>query len=143
MNRYVYIAGPISKGDSFDHVGNACHVWRELFCRGVPAFCPHWSGMQQMVAPISWEEWLAYDLPWVAGAAAVLRLPGESRGADVEVRHATANMVPVFTDMETLVHWWYNELESCFVCDQRTPYPVFCVTQPSPVYYGRGNEVLR
>jgi hypothetical protein len=50
-----------------------------------------------------WSDWLAMDLPWVRRADAVLRLPGASRGADLEERVARRAGVPVFNDVESLV----------------------------------------
>jgi hypothetical protein len=48
-------------------------------------------------------DWLGVDLPWVEVADAVLRLPGESSGADAEVAHARKNGVPVYDDVEELI----------------------------------------
>lgn len=46
---------------------------------------------------IPWETWLAADLPWVSVADLVIRLPGESEGADVECNHAAISGVKVVT----------------------------------------------
>lgn len=49
------------------------------------------------------ETWLSVDLPWVAAADAVYRLPGESAGADRETAHAERLGVPVFTYLPDLI----------------------------------------
>lgn len=62
--------------------------------------------------PITHTEWLQIDLAWVEMADAVLRLPGESKGADMEEEHATDNMIPVFYNMEELMSWAYPNRQS-------------------------------
>ena len=42
------------------------------------------------------------ELPWVAVADALLRLPGESLGADLEVARAEAIGIPVFATIADL-----------------------------------------
>jgi len=46
------------------------------------------------------EEWMEVDLAWVEVANIVLRLPGESVGADREVAQAIALGIPVFHTLE-------------------------------------------
>lgn len=52
---------------------------------------------------LPYEDWYEQDLAWVAVSNAVLRLPGESTGADKEVEFATANGIPVFHDLKELI----------------------------------------
>jgi hypothetical protein len=47
------------------------------------------------MTPRTWEEWLDYDKPWLLASDVVLRIPGPSKGADLEeagipVFHATS-----------------------------------------------------
>ena len=51
---------------------------------------------------ISHTDWLSVDKAWVAVADAVLRLPGESKGADEETALANRLRIPVFTSIESL-----------------------------------------
>ena len=51
------------------------------------------------------EDWMGVDLPWVAVAHAVLRLPGESVGADTETAHADRLGIPVFDSIPDLLTW--------------------------------------
>ena len=43
---------------------------------------------------------LGIDLEWVSCSDAVLRLPGESAGADREVQHAKSLNIPVYYSIE-------------------------------------------
>lgn len=52
--------------------------------------------LHEMVAPRSYEEWLAYDLDVLAHCHGLVRLHGESPGADSEVRTAVEAGLPVF-----------------------------------------------
>lgn len=54
---------------------------------------------------MSHADWLGVDLPWVEVADAVLRLSGESTGADREVDHAIFHGVPVFFSVADLIAW--------------------------------------
>lgn len=44
--------------------------------------------------------WMEVDIPWVAVADAVLRLPGESVGADLETGYAEEQGIPVFYGLD-------------------------------------------
>ena len=57
--------------------------------------------------------WLAVDLVFVERSDAVLRLPGESTGADMEVRHALAKGIPVFTEITDLLAWEQERRREC------------------------------
>lgn len=67
--------------------------------------------MATMTLPFAWQDdvthddWIASDLPWIEVADAVLRLPGESIGADIETEHAALYGVPVFTSIPDLAAW--------------------------------------
>lgn len=50
-------------------------------------------------------DWLDIDLEWVRVSDAVLRLPGESAGADTEVAEANRRGIPVFDSAAAVVTW--------------------------------------
>lgn len=113
--RKVYIAGPMSKGDAAEHFCEAMKAYRDLIRNGYAPMCPQltWFASPFMRCPLSGSElehsdWLAVDLPWVLASDAVLRLPGESVGADMEVAAAQEHGIPVFTDIVLLM--------LCFEC---------------------------
>jgi hypothetical protein len=125
MRKRVYIAGPISKGDLAANIRRAETAFFALLRAGFAPLCPHWSvystgpirgrtgatdpGCIYAVASAQGgdncdhADWLRADLPWVEVADAVLRLPGESSGADVEVRHAERRGIPVYESLAELV----------------------------------------
>lgn len=108
MNRpRVYVSGPITRGNRSHNFYQACEAERELMLAGFAPLNP----MRSMVMPHAWQDdmthelWLACDLPWVEASDAVLRLPGESVGADLECNHATAHGIPVFHAVAGLLDW--------------------------------------
>lgn len=104
----IYISGPFSKGDQIANVNRACEVWETLRRGGVHPVCPHWSLTQQLVKPIGWQEWIDFDLREVATCDVVLRLPGESEGADAECGHAKSLGIPVVNDYSELAEAVYR-----------------------------------
>lgn len=104
MNKpWVYIAGPITVGDTHRHVYNAMGVFKHLHDAGLHPICPHWSALQQMSFPIDYDDWLRYDFDTIAYCDAVLRISGESAGADRETDFATSIRIPVFYDVDRLL----------------------------------------
>ncbi len=130
MKKRVYIAGPISKGDLAANVNRATAAFVRLAKAGFAPLCPHWSvyskpcknwiiiddeetaedpdsvfcqGTKNGNDEMTHADWIGVDLPWVEVSHAVLRLPGESTGADLEVEHATRHGVPVYEDIDQLI----------------------------------------
>lgn len=117
----VYIAGPISRGDLAVNINRATDAFVRLAQAGVAPLCPHWSVYAKPVTTfqgvvcceatvaghpdLSHADWMGVDLPWVEVADAVLRLPGESAGAEMETAHARAHGIPVFDSVEAVVAW--------------------------------------
>lgn len=99
----IYVAGPYTKGDPCINTHAAIAAGNRLLDAGFAPFVPHLSHFWHTVTPRPYADWLALDLPWVAASDAVLRLSGESKGADLEVAHARENGVPVFEDMAALL----------------------------------------
>jgi hypothetical protein len=138
MKLRVYIAGPVSLGDMLTNVSQADDAFFSLLRAGFAPFCPHWSvfaGSAERLGPNGaviatadpmprgtvHSDWMGVDLPWVQCAHAVLRLPGESVGADRECEHAKVNGIPVFDDIAALREWATGEVavdtESIFAPD--------------------------
>lgn len=93
----VYIAGPYTKGDVVVNVRNAIAAADELLALGHHPFIPHLTHLWHMVSPKEYEEWLAIDLVWLRVCDALLRIPGESSGADKEVDAARELSIPVYS----------------------------------------------
>lgn len=103
----MYISGPITAGSRNHNFHQACEAHQALMLAGFAPLNP----MATMTLPFSWEShmkhwlWLECDLPWVEVADAVLRLPGDSDGADAELLHAAKYGVPIFYSVQELVAW--------------------------------------
>ena len=108
MRKRIYVAGPLSS-DPLVNTAHAIKAGQELIEAGFAPYVPHltqyWEALYYPGVN-SWETWLEIDLPWVSKADAVLRLPGESPGADREVALAYRLDIPVFHDIQHLVLWF-------------------------------------
>lgn len=92
----VYVAGPYTKGDVARNVATAIEAAETLLNLGHTPFVPHLTHFWHLLYPHPYETWLAYDNVWLMQCDAVLRLPGESAGADAEVCLAVKLGIPVF-----------------------------------------------
>ena len=88
MSKYIYIAGPYTSGDVCANVATAMAAWHALADLGLFPFCPHLSHFLHMQRQRPYFDWMAQDLAWLDLCDALLRLPGVSSGADVEVARA-------------------------------------------------------
>jgi hypothetical protein len=57
-----------------------------------------------VVAPHDYSFWCIYDLAWLEVCDVLLRLPGESPGADREVAFADEHGIPVVCNLPDLVN---------------------------------------
>lgn len=108
--RVVYIASPYTQGHKNRNVKLACEAWETIRADGVVVpICPLWSDLQDRVHPLSWEEWLEYDLDLFRSGVvhAVYRLPSDtpSSGVEREVEEATRLGIPVFDSLDDVYGW--------------------------------------
>ncbi len=99
MKLKVYIASPYTKGDVAQNIRRQIDVADELMNLGFSPFLPVLSHFQHIVCPRPYEEWMDNDLEWVLACDALLRLSGDSPGADREVLFAKKNHIPVFESL--------------------------------------------
>lgn len=99
----VYVAGPYSKGDVVLNVRNAVAAADSLLAAGHTPFIPHLTHFWHLVSPKSYEEWLHYDFKWVECCDALVRLPGDSPGADREVAYSKSLGIPVYLGLDTFL----------------------------------------
>lgn len=97
----VYCAGPYSS-DPEANTYTAIEFADKLLRLGYAPFIPHLSHFWDEQHPHDYEVWIGWCLEWVKVCDAVLRLPGESRGADIETELAYGIDVPVFHSIEDL-----------------------------------------
>lgn len=108
----VYIAGPISKGNQFHNCADGILANRLVMMLGGTPFCPHLSMLTDVVChamsklepeyEVTYDEWLQMDFEWIDVCDVLLRLPGESKGADMEVEHARNRDIKVVFGLEEL-----------------------------------------
>ena len=99
MRKRVYISGPITNGDRNwnQYQSNVAH--RALLLAGYAVLNPMPTG----VIPFAWDgsvdhaTWLESDFSFVSVCDMVVRLPGESKGGDMEVEYAKSLGIPVYT----------------------------------------------
>lgn len=92
----IYIAGPYTKGDVALNVKDAIHAGDYVARKGWFPFIPHLSHFWHMLAPHEYEFWIKQDLEWLKVCHAILRISGESSGADQEVKIAKEMGIPVY-----------------------------------------------
>ena len=92
----VYIASPYSIGDQAVNVRRQMDCAEELMSLNFVPYAPLLSHFQHLVHPRSIEDWYKFDNEWVKACHYLLRLSGESKGADDEVGLAREFRIPVF-----------------------------------------------
>lgn len=98
----IYIASPYTVGDVAVNVKRQIDVASKLIDMGYAPFWPLHSHFLHMAHPKEYETWMEIDLDWLIDCDAVLRLPGESKGADREVVLAAEHNIPVCFKLEDL-----------------------------------------
>jgi|SRR6185312_5997538 len=98
----VYVAGPYTRPDPIENTHRAIRVGDDLLSLGYIPFIPHLTAFWHLLRPRPYQEWLDYDLEWVRVCGVLLRLPGESSGADTEVAFARCLDIPVVHSVDEL-----------------------------------------
>ena len=99
----TYVAGPLSDPNTATqiwNVGVASVVALDLIRAGHLVYLPHLCQYleYQQNGSLGWQFWMDYDLEWLRRCGRVVRIPGESKGADIEVDTALA--------IGMRVYWW-------------------------------------
>lgn len=100
----VYVTGPITNGGVEENVRKACNAASQLIVAGYAPMVPQLTAYMQgpvasATAGFPHNIWTEVDLPFVQVCDVMLRLPGESKGADIEEAHAKWHGIPVFKCM--------------------------------------------
>ena len=101
--KFVYVASPYTKGDVAENVRTNVLACDELAEAGFVPFCPLLTHLWHLISPHSIDFWYNYDLEWLTKCDAIIRLPGESAGADREVAAAQCLGLPVFHSVADFV----------------------------------------
>jgi hypothetical protein len=105
MNYVVYVASPYTKGDNFVNVQRQITTAIELLQNeGIVPLCPLLNSVFiNMQHEFSYEKWLDIDFTYLGRCDFLLRLPGESNGADKEVAFAEEHHIPIFYTVNALI----------------------------------------
>lgn len=107
MPLFVYISGPLtSSGYIPENVRQAVTAAHYVEWLGGVAYLPHLSVLEDFVDPYTPEQYMTRDLAWISKCDVLLRLPGESVGADREVEEAHRLGVPVVHGRWEFKLWW-------------------------------------
>lgn len=101
----VYVAGPLTVGDTETNIRTAVLRASELVDKGYYPFVPHLTHFWGLIWPRDYEQWLQYDFEWLSTYHALFRLKGESPGADREEAEARRLGIPVFYSISELEEW--------------------------------------
>lgn len=102
----IYVAGPYTKPDPCINTREAILAGNVLWNAGFAPFIPHLSHLWHTVSPQPYDMWLDYDLQFLTACQGVLRLPGESSGADKEVIFASNKGIPIFLNVQEVVNYF-------------------------------------
>lgn len=105
----VYIAGPYTNPDPVvntrEALDEADFLLDELGLERVTPIVPHLTMFWHFNMPRDVDFWYQYDLAVLERCDVLYRIPGESTGADNEVKFAEGHGIPVWRDAESLVHY--------------------------------------
>ncbi len=102
----IYLATPVTVGDSVQNLRNPCLVAARLEAAGISVHNPRLYNTQYAIAgPSDYDVVMERCLRMIDHCDAVLRIPGPSTGADREVAYAAENGKPVFFDESNLIAW--------------------------------------
>jgi hypothetical protein len=94
LSKRVYIAGPYSTDPEWC-TALAIAFGDAVLSRGHFPYIPHLAHFWDRQCPRPYEDWMALDLKWLEVCDVLLRIPGESPGADREMAHAKSWGIPV------------------------------------------------
>jgi hypothetical protein len=93
----VYVSGPLTQGDTLTNIRKALEAGSEL--REMGCLFAFW----ELLRPSPYQFWMEMDLQWVDVCDVLLRIPGESPGADKEVERARQKGIPVRYTVEEVL----------------------------------------
>ena len=103
LGRVVYIASPYTKGDVAENVRRSILFAEQLRDFGYLPYCPLWTHFWHFLSPHPYEYWTKMDLEWLHKCDCLVRIGGESYGADNEVRYMHDLGKPVYYSIQELL----------------------------------------
>ena len=105
MKITVYIASQYRIGNKLDNVRRQIDAAEELLKHGFAPHVPLLNHFWDEIYPHDDNVWLELDLEFLGMFDCLLRLEGESYGADKEVERAKLLGIPVFYDIKELIRF--------------------------------------
>jgi hypothetical protein len=99
---YVYIASPYTIGDTEANVRRSMDCADTLLDLGYHPFWPLNTHYLHINKQRPYQFWMKNSIAWLLKCDCVLRLPGESSGADAEVQIAKSEGIPVVYSIEEI-----------------------------------------
>ncbi len=96
MAKLVYIASPYTKGDAVLNIRRSIHFAEQIRELGYVPECPLLSHLWHMISPHDYEYWMSLCLDKLEHCDILVRLMGDSPGADREVEHARKMGITVY-----------------------------------------------
>ena len=103
--KVVYCSGPITLGNQEANVLQAILTAEKFIAMGLIPYVPHLSWFWGHLFYHDFDYWMRMDFEWISRCDCLFRIPGESKGGDMEVEHAKSLGKPVFYDMESIETW--------------------------------------
>jgi hypothetical protein len=103
--RLIYIASPYTVGDVAGNVHIQIEAAHKILDLGHCPIVPLLSHYLHIHRQRDYEDWVKMDLAIIPRVDALIRLPGESRGADSEVELAKSTGVKVVFGWPELESW--------------------------------------
>lgn len=101
--KLVYIACPYTIGDVAVNVHNAFMIADQLAELGFIPYVPIWTHFWHLVSPHPYEFWTELDLEFVKRCDCILRIGGESKGADNEIEFAKHLNIPAYYSLDEII----------------------------------------
>lgn len=96
MKVKCFISGPYSQGNINENVRNAMMTFDRLVDAGLAPFIPHLYHYQDIMSPRDYNTWLSLTIEWINVCNCLIRLPGDSAGADLEVEIAKQHGLRIY-----------------------------------------------
>lgn len=93
--KVVYIASPYTIGDKLTNVKRQVRAFSALLNKGYAPIAPLLAHYIDVEYPQDYLTWLKLDFEFISRSDILVRLPGESSGADKEVEYAKKMEIPV------------------------------------------------
>ena len=97
----VYVAGPM--GGQSENISVAIKAATKLLDAGLSPYVPHLTYYWDVRHARARSRWMTLDLEWLKVCDCLLRLPGDSEGADQEVAWAKELGIPVYMSMDAVI----------------------------------------